>query len=71
MAEEILNLAKCAKHHLLKEKMKVIFEAKIGKKLDKIAEAAVEAILAKMEHKKAEKQGCEQYKEKLMEAISD
>jgi len=69
IAEDILCLAKSAKHDLLKDKMKKVFEAKIGKKLDKIAEAGVDAVLACMQQKIAAKQACDQYKEKLMEAF--
>jgi len=66
--EEIHHLAKCAKHELLKEKMKKHFEAKIGKKLDKVAEVVVDAVLARMQHKKADKQACEQFEEDLSSA---
>ena|SRR5271168_3126771 len=69
IAEDLLCLAKSAKHDLLKERMKKILEAKIGKKLDKVAEVAVEAALACMQHKMAEKQACEDYHEKLMAAF--
>jgi hypothetical protein len=69
MAEDILCLAKCAKHELLKEKMKKLLEAKIGKKLDKVAEVAVDAVLACMEHKMAAKHACHQYEENLMAAF--
>jgi hypothetical protein len=69
IAEDILCLAKSAKHDLLKEKMKKQLEAKIGKKLDKIAEVAVDAVLAHYQHAMAEKQACEQYKENLIAAF--
>jgi hypothetical protein len=69
IAEDILCLAKSAKHDLLKEKMKKVLEAKIGKKLDKIAEVAVDAVLACLQQKMAEKQACDQYKENLMAAF--
>ncbi len=68
-AEELLCLAKSAKHELLKEKMKKILEARIGKKLDKVAEVAVDAVISCMQHKLAEKQACDQYKENLMAAF--
>jgi hypothetical protein len=67
--EDLLCLAKCAKHELLKEKMKKIFEAKIGKKLDKVAAAAAEAVLACLNQKMAEKQACDDFTEKLMAAF--
>ena len=69
IAEDLLCLAKSAKHDLLKDKMKKIFEAKIGKKLDKVAEVAVDAVLACMQQKIAAKEACESYSEKLMEAL--
>ncbi len=68
-AEDLLCLAKSAKHDLLKEKMKKIFEAKMGKKLDKIAEVGVEAVIACMNQKIAAKQACDNYKTSLMEAM--
>ena len=68
MAEDILSLAKCAKHELLKEKMKKQLEAKIGKKLDKVAEVTVDALIACMQHKMNEGHACDQYKENLMAA---
>src|SRR5476649_349847 len=69
IAEDLLCLAKSAKHELIQEKMKKILEAKIGKKLDKVAEVAVEAALACMQNKMAEKQACNDYQEKLMAAF--
>lgn len=69
MAEDLLCLAKSAKHDLLKEKMKRILETKIGKKLDQVAEVAVDAVHAHMQQAAAEKQACEQYKEKLIAAF--
>jgi hypothetical protein len=69
LAEDIFCLAECAKHDLLKDKMKKLFEAKIGKKLDKIAEVAVDAILASIENKIAAKEACNSYKENLLAAL--
>ena len=69
LAEDILCLAKCAKHELLKQKMMKVLEAKMGKKLDKVAEVAVEALLAGFEHKMAGKHVCDSYKDKLMQAL--
>lgn len=66
-----MHLAKCAKHDLLREKMKKQLEAQIGKKLDKIAEAAVNALVAEMQQRMAEKKACEQYEEKLASAFKD
>ena len=69
LAEDLLCLAKSAKHELLKEKMKKSLEAKIGKKLDKIADVAVDAVLACLQQKLAAKEGCDQYKENLFAAL--
>jgi hypothetical protein len=68
-AEDLLCLAKQAKHELLKEKMKKVLEAKIGKKLDKVAEVAVDAALACIQHKMAEREACNDYKEQLFAAF--
>lgn len=69
IAEDLLCLAKQAKHELLKEKMKKEIEAKIGKKLDNIAQIVVEAGIACMEQQIAGKVACENYKEKLYAAF--
>ena len=62
-------LAKQAKSELLKEKMKKGFEAKIGKKMDKVAEVAVEAVINCFQHEMAGKEACNDYKEKLFSAF--
>jgi len=69
IAQDLLCLAKQAKHELLQEKMKKVFEAKMGKKLDSIADVAVDAMIACMEHKMAEKAACSNYQEKLFAAF--
>jgi hypothetical protein len=51
--------------------MKKQLEAQIGKKLDKIAEAAVNTLVAEMQQKTAEKKACEHYEEKLASAFKD
>ena len=66
--EEMLSLVKCAKHDLLKDKMKKLLEAKIGRKLDEVAAVTVNAIIAKMERKIAQKHACKQYEDELMAA---
>ncbi|MDB2414143.1 hypothetical protein N9W34_00050 [Rickettsiales bacterium] len=71
MAEDILGLAKCAKHELLKEKMKIILEKKMGKKLDKVAEVTVDAMLAYMTNIAAEKEACRDYETKLHAAFKE
>ena len=68
-AEDVLCLAECAKHELLKEKMKKVFETRIGKKMDKVAEVAVDAFVACFQQKIAGKEACNQYKENLMAAL--
>ncbi len=69
LAEDLLCLAKSAKHELLKDKMKKILEAKIGKKLDKAAEAAVDAMLACYQNKAAAKDACDTYQKNLKAAF--
>lgn len=69
VAQELLCLAKEAKKELLKEKMKAIFEVKKGKKLDKIAEVAVEAVIACFEHQMAGKEACGEYQQNLKAAF--
>ena len=69
MAQEIYGLAKQAKFELLKEKMKAAFEAKIGKRMDAVAEIAAEAVIAYFEHQKAGKEACDDYHEKLSSAM--
>lgn len=68
-AEDVLCLAECAKHELLKEKMKKVLEAQIGKKLDKVAEVAIKALITSFQQKRAKIEACNQYKEDLMAAI--
>jgi hypothetical protein len=41
----MMNLTRCAKKELLKEKIKANLEKKIGTKLDKIADLLVDAML--------------------------
>ena len=43
--DEMLNLTRCAKKELLKEKIKANLDKKIGTKLDKVADLLVEAML--------------------------
>jgi len=43
--KEMMNLTKCAKKELLKEKIKANLEKKIGTKLDQIADLLVDAML--------------------------
>ena len=42
---EMMNLTRCAKKELLKEKIKANLEKKIGTKLDKVADLLVDAML--------------------------
>lgn len=46
--------------------MKAVFEAKIGKKMDKVAELVVNSALVYMQDKMAEEQTREQFEQKLM-----
>ncbi len=68
-AEDMVCLAKQAKKELIKEKMKAVFEEKIGEKMDKVAELAVDAALACMQHQLAGKEACDEYKENLLAVI--
>ena len=68
-AERVMGLAKDAKHDLLKEKMKKLFESKVGKQLDKVAEVAVDAVIARMQHRAAAQQSCDQYEKNLTAAF--
>jgi len=63
-ADEFLAVAH---HELLKEKMKAAFEARIGKKMDKVANLVVETALVYMKDKMAERQSRERFEDKLME----
>jgi hypothetical protein len=69
MAEDLMCLAKSAKHDLLMDKMKKIIDAKMGAKLDKVAAVAVEAMMACWQQKMAQKEACNSYKENLMAAM--
>lgn len=68
-AEDMVCLAKQAKKELIKEKMKTVFEEKIGEKMDKVAELAVDAAIACMQHKLADKEAGDEYKVNLLAAI--
>ncbi len=59
-------LAEAAHSELLKQKMKAAFEAKIGKKMDKVADLAVDAALTLMKGRMAQKKAHEDFEEKLM-----
>jgi hypothetical protein len=69
LAEDLVCLAKEAKHALLMEKMKKIIDAKMGPKLDKIAALGVEAMMTCWQQKMAQKEACNQYKDNLMAAL--
>lgn len=69
VAEDLLCAAKQAKCELMREKMKKAIDAKIGKKMDKMAEVAVDAMIACMMHQMAGKEACNDYKEKLFAAF--
>ncbi len=69
LAEDMICLAKQAKKDLLKEKMKAVYEAKIGEKMNNVAEIAVTAALECMMQQLASKEACENYKNDLIAAI--
>lgn len=69
LAEDLVCLAKEAKHELLKEKMKKELDAKIGKKLDSVAKLAVEAALACLAQKIEAKEACDSYKARLYDVL--
>lgn len=62
IAEDLLCLATQAKHELIKEKMKVVLDAKMGDKYQRIAEVAAEAMVAKFLHELEGKVACDSYK---------
>jgi len=66
-ADEFLDLATAAHHELLKQKMKDAFEAKIGKKMDKVADLVVDTALVYMKDAMVEQQTQEKFEDKLME----
>ncbi|MDD3030484.1 MAG: hypothetical protein PHS57_09485 [Alphaproteobacteria bacterium] len=66
-AEELFLLAKEAHRKLLKQKMMAAFEAKIGKKMDRVAALAVETALVYMQDKMKEKNERERFDQNLME----
>lgn len=66
-ADDFLCMAREAHQELLIEKMKAVFDAKIGKKMDKVAALVVETALVAMQHKMEEDQVRESYEAKLME----
>lgn len=61
------ELVEHAKHELLKDKMKAVFEARIGKKLDKVAELAVGKFIECMLSKLTEEQDHKQFEEQLQD----
>jgi hypothetical protein len=65
-ADELLIIAKSAHQELLKQKMKAAFEAKIGKKMDKVANLVVSKALACMQDRMASKQTREDFDSELM-----
>ncbi len=68
-AEDMICLAKQAKKELLKEKMKAVYEAKIGAKMDNVAEVAVNAALECMQHQLAGKEACDNYKSDIIAVL--
>ncbi len=68
---ELMMLAKVAHKELLIEKMKKALDAKMGAKMDKVADVAVDAALAWMKGKMAEKQAHEDFDSKLMDIFKN
>lgn len=68
---ELMMLAKIAHKELLIEKMKAALEAKMGKKMDKIADIAVDAALSWMKNKMSERQAHAEFDEKLMDIFKN
>ncbi|MDN3512382.1 MAG: hypothetical protein NG784_13915 [Candidatus Jettenia sp.] len=70
-ASEMFALVHCAKKELLKEKMKAHLEARIGEKLDKVADLFVNAMMDKYkEMRKCEKKH-DEYEQKLKEIFKE
>lgn len=68
---KMFALAHCAKEELLKEKMKANLEAKIGNKLDKVAELFVNAMLDKYKKMMEYEEKEDEYKQKLREIFKE
>jgi hypothetical protein len=66
---ELLETVKMAKEHLLKKKIMDKLDAKIGKKLDAIADVAVEMIMEKWKMKEAKMKKKEAWMDKLDAAM--
>ena len=69
LAEDLICLAKCAKEELLRDKIKKALDAKIGKKLDNVANIVADAANACLQHELESKQACADYKENLLAAL--
>ncbi|MFA5041287.1 MAG: hypothetical protein WC464_06620 [Bdellovibrionales bacterium] len=67
---EFFPLAIVAHQELLKEKMKKVFEAKIGRKMDQVAEVVANAALVYLKDKMTEKQLSEQYEKKIADIFN-
>ncbi len=64
---ELTPLAVAAHRELLKQKMKAVFENRIGRKMDKVAETVVDAVLLSLKDKMAEQTAREQLDARLMD----
>ncbi len=69
VAQDILCAAKTAKRELLIEKVKIALEAKIGQKMDNVADVAADAIIACCEGELAKKEACGEYQSNLLAAL--
>lgn len=69
MAAKMFHLAKCAKHSLLKQKIEEHLDAKIGARLDRMAELAADALIDSMHRLSARKQASRRYEEDILAAL--
>jgi len=69
--DNLLDIAKCAKKQLLKEKIKAKLETRIGVKLDKVADLLVDTMLEECEIDRESKELRSALKEKLSEIFSE
>ena len=69
MTDKLMHLAEKAWEKLLIEKMKKILEEKNGARMDKVAQATVEATNSYWEHKMKGKTQCHDAKDKIKSAF--
>ncbi|MBT7902710.1 hypothetical protein HN587_02530 [Candidatus Woesearchaeota archaeon] len=69
MTDKMMSLAEQAWSDLLKDKMKKLFETNNGERMDKIAQATVDAVNKKWKHKMQGMAACGEAKQNLKEAF--